>query len=327
MPIALFCPHCNTTLSVPDQYAGRRGRCRRCRESVKVPQSSDPAALAIVQEAIADADPVTEAEEAEIAAGPDDRRRPCPACGELILVTAVKCRYCRELFDPSLRGALAGHGIADDPGWNSIRSGIMKIYYAVALMVVTVILLGVVGGVLGGMGSLGGREEINPILMIGILIGGLLALVAKIVALVGQAQCTKVPVAANARGIMIGALISSVMATLLTMISTASAGDGAMHWGQLLSVVSTLLIIWFVYRCASYLGDGELMKSSQRLILFALVCVAAAIGAGVAGTAADSTPFMAIAAIVGIVGVLISLVWYTRLLKGLAATIETSSLA
>ena len=31
--------------------------------------------------------------------------RPCPMCGEMILASAVKCRYCGEVFDETLRRA------------------------------------------------------------------------------------------------------------------------------------------------------------------------------------------------------------------------------
>jgi hypothetical protein len=34
-----------------------------------------------------------------------ESRRPCPMCGEMILTTAAKCRYCGEIFDPALRKA------------------------------------------------------------------------------------------------------------------------------------------------------------------------------------------------------------------------------
>jgi len=35
----------------------------------------------------------------------DVQRRPCPKCGEMIVATAAKCRFCGELFDPGLRRA------------------------------------------------------------------------------------------------------------------------------------------------------------------------------------------------------------------------------
>lgn len=37
------------------------------------------------------------------AEGSMESRRPCPACGEMILSSAVKCRFCGEVFDPVLR--------------------------------------------------------------------------------------------------------------------------------------------------------------------------------------------------------------------------------
>jgi len=32
-----------------------------------------------------------------------ESRRPCPMCGEMILTTAVKCRFCGEIFDATLK--------------------------------------------------------------------------------------------------------------------------------------------------------------------------------------------------------------------------------
>lgn len=34
-----------------------------------------------------------------------DRRRPCPMCGEMIPIDALKCRFCGEIFDPALKKA------------------------------------------------------------------------------------------------------------------------------------------------------------------------------------------------------------------------------
>jgi len=38
-----------------------------------------------------------------VGADPGNDRRPCPACGELIMRDAAKCRYCGETFDGSIR--------------------------------------------------------------------------------------------------------------------------------------------------------------------------------------------------------------------------------
>jgi hypothetical protein len=39
----------------------------------------------------------------EASATTDDPQRPCPMCGEMILASAVKCRFCGEVFDPKLK--------------------------------------------------------------------------------------------------------------------------------------------------------------------------------------------------------------------------------
>jgi hypothetical protein len=40
-------------------------------------------------------------------------RRPCPMCGEMIPVNAVQCRFCHEIFDPSLKKAQGKKYTAD----------------------------------------------------------------------------------------------------------------------------------------------------------------------------------------------------------------------
>ncbi len=42
MPIPFTCPHCGTSSSVPEQYAGQSGPCRQCGKSITVPMSAGP---------------------------------------------------------------------------------------------------------------------------------------------------------------------------------------------------------------------------------------------------------------------------------------------
>lgn len=48
------------------------------------------------------------------AAEADVARRPCPACGEMIVLSALKCRYCGEVFDPALKKKRRGGYSSDD---------------------------------------------------------------------------------------------------------------------------------------------------------------------------------------------------------------------
>jgi predicted RNA-binding Zn-ribbon protein involved in translation (DUF1610 family) len=116
--IEMKCPGCGAKLKASDRAAGRTLACPKCGMSVNV------------------AEPVYEAEEipddpvqlpddaygvdepAPLSAGPGAAggdRRPCPMCGEMILASAAKCRYCGEIFDPALKKAeaLKGGGAAN----------------------------------------------------------------------------------------------------------------------------------------------------------------------------------------------------------------------
>lgn len=121
MPISVTCPSCNKELRVPDSAAGKRGRCPQCGTSIDIASAllfatpSNPMppvaanfATAVDAEAVDDSPP---ADEFAYGDSGEERRKPCPACGEMILESAQKCRYCNEYFDPALR-ATAGNGLA-----------------------------------------------------------------------------------------------------------------------------------------------------------------------------------------------------------------------
>ena len=46
---------------------------------------------------------MAESTAAEHGVSSEESRRPCPMCGEMILATAARCRFCGEVFDPSSR--------------------------------------------------------------------------------------------------------------------------------------------------------------------------------------------------------------------------------
>jgi hypothetical protein len=103
MAIQFQCPSCGKELKAPEETAGRKGKCPHCAHPIQVPEQVYEAEEVPVADAAADQEAY--ALEPEAPQTPAENRRPCPACGELIMVTAVKCRFCGEIFDPTLRRA------------------------------------------------------------------------------------------------------------------------------------------------------------------------------------------------------------------------------
>ena len=99
MPITFQCPNCGKRLKAPESAVGKSSTCPGCGQMVSCP------------------DPVYEAEVVNVGGGDEshdvadippgagssiESRHPCPMCGELILAMAARCRFCGELFDPTL---------------------------------------------------------------------------------------------------------------------------------------------------------------------------------------------------------------------------------
>ena len=144
MGISMRCPECGRKLTAPDSAAGKRARCPHCKTVVTLPQvealpetedvlDAEPVQADAVQSPdpigitppplppppapgsegrkfyppppLPMGDDIPLAPEAPSPAEAGPPRRPCPMCGELIPVNAVQCRFCKEIFDPTLKKA------------------------------------------------------------------------------------------------------------------------------------------------------------------------------------------------------------------------------
>ncbi len=131
MPISFECPHCGRKLKAPDGAVGKSSKCPGCGNAVTCPEpiydaevvgGTGEQPLGFNPDANLDDDKpyglVERPAPTASTASPADSRRPCPMCGEMILTTAVKCRYCGEVFDESIRKAKGtksrNYGLGDE---------------------------------------------------------------------------------------------------------------------------------------------------------------------------------------------------------------------
>jgi predicted RNA-binding Zn-ribbon protein involved in translation (DUF1610 family) len=95
------CPKCGKRLKATEEMVGRRAQCPDCKAIMEVP------APVYDVEAVPEPLPPVETGYSLQPEAPapvaEERRQPCPKCGEMILERAVKCRYCGEIFDETLK--------------------------------------------------------------------------------------------------------------------------------------------------------------------------------------------------------------------------------
>lgn len=106
MPIQVTCPSCHATLKTADSSAGKRAKCPKCDGIIQIPELAPPSPAPDDEYVLdAEANPLSGFSDEELSAGTPtgDDRKPCPACGEMIVRGAVKCRFCGEIFDPVLK--------------------------------------------------------------------------------------------------------------------------------------------------------------------------------------------------------------------------------
>src|ERR1700682_1392639 len=99
MALVFQCSTCGKKIKARDDSAGKKARCPYCQAMMFVPEPvSDAEEGPAKQETYAVHKPPPRPPKGE-------EREPCPACGEMILAGAVKCRFCGEIFDEELKRA------------------------------------------------------------------------------------------------------------------------------------------------------------------------------------------------------------------------------
>ncbi len=324
MPIEVTCSGCGSKLSTPDSAAGKRAKCPKCGGMLQIPgpQQEDDALEPI-------ASPLGGYGEEETTAGEEDQdeRKPCPACGEMIIRTAVKCRFCSTIFDKSMARTSGGAFDPNDPSWYKVRGGLANIYYGIVIVFVCFVAMMVALMVTGAF-----VEEDNKapsVLFLTVFgVAGLTILGAGLTILIGQARTTAVPANSGARAFALTAFFCTMASAGLSMFGSGMESEALKSLGSLCSTIGNVFFILFIRRTAIHLDDDVLARSAARFIIFGVVLFFGTVGIGILSVVLGDQEAGIVLGILGItilVAAIVAFVWFLRLLKSLMAAIDLRS--
>lgn len=104
MSIQFACPYCDKVSSVPDSFAGKKGKCPNCKKVIEVPDpnaEADGGGGGGGGYGAASGGGGYESDHGD--GGGGGEMKDCRYCGESIKKVAKKCKYCGEFLDKRLK--------------------------------------------------------------------------------------------------------------------------------------------------------------------------------------------------------------------------------
>jgi hypothetical protein len=299
MTIRFACPGCQKTLSVPDQYAGRKSKCPGCSAALMVPAANGAGNVMA----------------APNVSGPAAGSWLPPGVGQAPAMAPSAAVTTSPAATPQWPApAPSGAGGPIAPEWGSVATGlrlmkwasILKILVAVGMFLLYVAmfvlmgatLLAVLGSASGSAGPRGGPSDetaanaakasiLGFILVLGgFAVAGLTLFVQYILQIIGGILTCRAPQDSGARGLGFGVLFC-ILTPIFVMLFVAAANliklpilglVGYGGWG-IVFMAEWVLFIMFMHRVGTALDSAELRAKAVSFAIWIGVNIACRIAA------------------------------------------------
>lgn len=221
-----------------------------------------------------------------------------------------------------------------DASLQKVAAGLGLIYMGLVVLLATIVIGGVIGGIMGARGELARAAPPQEFGMIALAIGGG-ALLGYVLNLIGTLRCMATPEESGAKGLINATAALMVVSLLMILFNFFAESPIVGVVQRLVSLIGGVTFVIYLRRLAEFIGSERLARKARTILILlavGVVLLVVIIAALVVAFAefpvhgGGGPPSLAIAAgvasLVLLIGGLITFVMYANLINAMRKVIQ-----